>query len=211
MKLTLHELVRIFGIIIKHFNQQNIKDISFSHEDFYPRILRGNIDFDNPAFLRCPHFGLGSLDHDFEVWKDALSDKNGIYGLCGVQISDLGGILMAFGQVSGNPGPIKNAASPHPTPLLLTLNEMQEIFNLVIRFFQMDGYSEISFDEPRYIKIALKNEYLGMECPPYSIGSLDDCIKTWKDILNGHSAPSAIAIEQLGDLLTAFGEEIDNR
>ncbi len=48
-----------------------------------------------------------------------------------------------------------------------------------------------------------------MECPPYTIESLDDCIKAWKEILSGKAEPSALAIEQLGDLLTAFGEEIE--
>ncbi len=211
MKLTIEELQHILDIVIQYFRQQNINQISFAAEDFYPQVSRDDLDFDNPSFLKCPPIMLGSLDHDFEVWKNTLSDEDGIYGICGVQISDLGGILTAFGQVSDkldNPAPLKNTASRQVSPPLLTLNELQEICKLVIRFLEMDGYSEISFEDPRYVKIALKNEYIGMECPPYTIGSLDDCIRTWKDILSGHSAPSALAIDQLGDILTAFGEEI---
>ncbi len=44
---------------------------------------------------------------------------------------------------------------------------------------------------------------------PFTIESLDDCIKGWKEILSGNATPSALDIERLGSILTALGQERD--
>ncbi len=217
MELTVQELSQSFDVVISYFDKQNIKDISFPNDDYYPQVLREDLNFSNPNFLRCPQRVTGSLYDDLVIWKNTLNEgEDAVYGVSGVLISNFGGILRAFGQVSDkldNPSPIRNVVPPgYPKepPPKLTIHELQKIFNLVVRWLKMRHNSpDISFEDPRYIKIALKDEYLGMECPPYTIGSLDDCIKTWKEILNNKAEPSAFAIEQLGDLLIAFGEEID--
>lgn len=214
MRLSIHDLAKIFEVTIEYLKQQDVKGILFWDEDFYPVIRSQNLNFGNSDFLKCPTYGLGSLDHDIEVWKSILDNKKeAVYEISGEIIRKLGGILTAFGQVSdklNNPSPITNIALHSQSPIALTLDELQEIFNFVIESLKMWYNSpDISFRDPRYIKIPLKNEYLTMRCPPYTIGSLDDAIKTWKEILNDTSKPSAHAIEMLGDLLTAFGQEID--
>ncbi len=136
MKLTLHELIKIFEIVIQYFNQQGVKKISFVAEDYYPQVLRKDLDFDNPDFLKCPHFLLGSLDWNFEVWKGILKEKEeGVYEISGGIIDYLGGILTAFGQVSDkldNPTFIKNIPFEGQRPQL-TLDELQKIFDLTIQ------------------------------------------------------------------------------
>lgn len=214
MYLTPKEFIEIFQTVIRYFNQQGITEISFAAEDYYHVIDREDLDFtvEDSGYLRkCPSYSFGSLYEEIEEWKKELKDKDAIYGICEVQINNLGGILTIFGQVSDkldNPAFIKNIPpegypkKPLPT---LTIDELRKIFDLVIKkIIQWYGDSSIHFKDPRYIRILPKAEYIYMKCPPYTIESLDDAIKGWKEILSGKALPSALDIERLGSILSAL-------
>ncbi len=201
MKLTIDELEHIFDLTIEYYKQRDIRKISFPSHDYYPRVLFKNLDFDNPEFLKCPHIGLGSLMDDLEAWKNILSDIDRLP--CMVDVDSLGAILTAFAQVAYTNEQPSTRKIPMPT---LTIGELEEIFVILIRYLKQWSYEEISFNDPRYIKISLKNEYIYLDCPPYTIGSLDNCIQAWKKILAGKSKSSMNDIEMLGDILTGIAQ-----
>ncbi len=214
MKLSFNELSEVFEITIRYLLQQNVKSIAFWNDDFY--LVTHSNEHINYNSSKTPVFGLGSLDHDLEVWQEILSNKKeAVYEISGETIRKLGAILTAFGQVSDqldNPHVIKNVGSRRQSAPQITVNELNEIFDLVLQTLKMWYKApDVSFKDPNYIKVALKDEYLNMTSPPYTMGSLNDALTVWKEILTGTRKPSACAIEKLGDLLTAFGEEISAR
>lgn len=96
----------------------------------------------------------------------------------------------------------------------LTINELEQIFTITIKWLKEERVKEISFEDMDnfYMKIWHKDidfdDSEFMKCPRYTIGSLREDIKDLKDILSGEYDFVFLDLQKLGALLTKLGETI---
>ena len=93
----------------------------------------------------------------------------------------------------------------------LTMDELRQIFELLLKYAQKWGVKEISFkdEDDYYFKIWHRDRNFEdiefLNCPNYTIGSLSDDIEGLKSILNGKDEPCTLDLERIGAILTALG------
>jgi len=76
MKLIVDELKQLFQLTLRYFCEKKVQRITFrGKEAYYPKFWREDIKFNDPEFMKCPHFTIGSLDDDIEDVKYVLAKK----------------------------------------------------------------------------------------------------------------------------------------
>lgn len=103
----------------------------------------------------------------------------------------------------------------------LILDELDKIFNIVIKNFNQRGIKKISFFSEDYYPLVKRQDLDFLvdkplclkKYPSYGLGSLDWNFEVWKGMLSDKDAvwgmSSGIQIEDLGGILTAFGQISD--
>jgi hypothetical protein len=100
--------------------------------------------------------------------------------------------------------------------MTLTVDELEQITKLLIKYIRWCGTKEISFsgDKAFYLKIYYEDRNIIFdeklsERPPYAIGSLIDDMEGLKKVLSGEYMPCNLDLERLGAILTVLGETIE--
>ena len=96
----------------------------------------------------------------------------------------------------------------------ITLNELEFIFKLLLKYIKQQNIKAISFsnEDNYYFKVWHQDRNFDdlkfLKCPKYTIGSLSDDIEELRKILANEDEVSALDIERLGAILTALGATI---
>jgi len=210
MKLSLDELGQLFQLVLQYLRDEKIQKVTFRGKDaYYPKIWRKDFKFDDPEFMKCPDFSIGSLDDDIADVKYVLADK---FGFCSLHMEKFGAILNAVGALLEekiNIQPDDGGKYPELLP-----SELKLLFKIVLDFIKNKDVIEIFFDgvADYYLKIPYKdvNFYDDnfFDCPPYVIGSLTEDIIALKKVLAGEVKMDGVYLQKLGAVLTAIGETI---
>jgi len=215
MKLLLDELSKLFNMVYLYLQKENVKKIAFEGKnDYYPMVLRKDINFNNPQFMQCPKYAIGSLDDDIQGLKDVLSGKHEPWEL---DLQRIGAILTTIGGLLD-----ENISFPpnKKCEQELSLNELRLLFKIIPIFLKnkeqiflkKQGCSEFFFEgtDDYYFKISHKDinfyDEKFVACPPFTLGSLTENIIDLKKILAGEANMNGKALEKLGAVLVAIGE-----
>lgn len=96
VKLTRDELEQLFKKVIEYLKEERLTEIKFiGDDDYYCKIWKKDIDFNNPAFMECPPFTTGSHTEDIKDMKKILSGNNNFVEL---DLEKLGAILIGLGE-----------------------------------------------------------------------------------------------------------------
>ena len=208
MKLLLDELSKLFNMVHLYLQKENVKKIAFEvKDDYYPKVLREDINFNDPQFMKCPPYGLSSLYDNIQGLKDILSGKHEEPTF--LDMEGIGAILTSIGGLLDENISLPPDEKCEPE---LSLDELKVVFEILINYLKMWRKSEFPFEgtDDYYFKIPHKDiniyDKQFLDCPPFTLGLLTENIIDLKKILAGEAKMDGKALEKLGAVWVAIGQ-----
>lgn len=209
MKLAVNELEKLFQLTLQYFCDEKIQKIRFENDDYYPKVWRKDIKFDDPVFMKCPDFVMGSLDDDIEELKYVLKDR---YIFFGLHMEKLGALLNILGALlEEDRYLLTDGGMRRPE---LSVKQLTVLFEVMVSYIKAQNIEEIFFEKKNDWYFRIPHEKINfdegsfLDCLPYTLESLVANIADLKKVLDGEVKMDGVYLQKLGAVLTAMGETI---